>query len=181
MRAAAIGSLEGDVADRQGGRRGDRADDVGVVLLVRRQDGHHDLHVVLVALGEERPDGPVGQAGGQDGRLGRARLALDEAAGDLARGVHALLEVHRQGEEVEARARVRPVGRPQHHGVAVADGHRAAGEPGETPGFDGQRTSADLGRECDWHQSSICGGRGPLAPGRTRAMWQRGASRRVLA
>ena len=92
---------ERDLADRQRGRRGDRAEDVGVVLLVGREHGQDDLDVVLVALGEQRPDRPVGQARREDRRLRRARLALDEAARDLARGVHPLLEVDRQREEVE--------------------------------------------------------------------------------
>ena len=97
---------ERDLADRQGGRRGDRAEHVGLVLLVGREDRDDELDVVLVALGEERADRAVGQAGGQGGRLRGARLALDEAARDLARGVHPLLELHREREEVEARARI---------------------------------------------------------------------------
>ena len=93
----------------------------------------HDLDVVLVALGEQRPDRPVGQAGGEDRGLGRARLALDEAARDLARGVHPLLEVDREREEVEAGPRIRAVGRAEDHRVAVANGDGAAGEQGERP------------------------------------------------
>ena len=45
---------ERDLADRQRSRRGDRAEDVGLVLLVGRKDGDDDLDIVLVALGEER-------------------------------------------------------------------------------------------------------------------------------
>ena len=112
---------ERDLADRQRGRRGERADDIRVVLLVRRQHRDDALDVVLVARREERPDRPVGLASGEDRVLGRARLALDEAAGDLAGCVHPLLEVDREREEVEAGARLRPVGGAEHHGVAVAD------------------------------------------------------------
>ena len=79
------------------------------------------LDVVLVARRKERPDRPVGLASGEDRVLGRARLALDEAAGDLAGRVHPLLEVDGEREEVEAGARLRPVGGAEHHGVAVAD------------------------------------------------------------
>ena len=139
---------ERDLADRQGGRRGDRADDVGLVLLVGREDRDDELDVVLVALGEERADRAVGQAGGQGGRLRRARLALDEAARDLARGVHPLLELDREREEVEAGAGVGPVGRAEHHGVAVADGDGAAGEACELAGLDGQRSATELRLEC---------------------------------
>ena len=77
-----------------------------------------------------------------------ARLALDEAARDLARGVHPLLEVDREREEVEARAGLGPVGGAEHHGVAVADGDGAAGESGELAGLDGQRATTELGLEC---------------------------------
>ena len=95
---------ERDLADRQRGRGGDGAEDVGLVLLVRREDRDHELDVVLVALGEERPDRAVGQARGEGRRLGGPRLALDEAARDLARGVHPLFELDGEREEVEARA-----------------------------------------------------------------------------
>ena len=140
-------AVERDLADRQRRRGGDRADDVRVVLLVRREDRDDELDVVLVALGEERADRPVRQAGGEDRRLRRARLALDEAARDLARGVHPLLEVDREREEVEAGAGLGPVGGAEHHGVAVADGDGAAGEACELAGLDGQRATTELGLE----------------------------------
>ncbi len=99
------GSRERDLADGQRGGCRDRAQDVRLVLLVRREDGDDELDVVLVALGEEGADRAVGQAGGQGRRFRRAGFALDEAAGDLARGVHALLELDREREEVEAGSR----------------------------------------------------------------------------
>ena len=77
-------------------------------------DGHHrrdDLGLVAVPLRPQRPDRPVGHACGQRRPVARARLALDEAAGDLARGVHALLHIHGEGEEVRPRTR-RPARRP---------------------------------------------------------------------
>ena len=116
----------------------------GLVLLVGREDRDDELDVVLVALGEERPDRPVGQAGGQGGRLGRPGLALDEAAGDLARGVHPLLELDREREEVEAGPGIGPVGGAEHQGVAVADGDGTAGEAGKLAGLDGQRAATEL-------------------------------------
>ena len=148
-------AVERDLADRQRRRCGDRADDVGEVLLVGREDRDDELDVVLVALGEERPDRPVRLAGGQDRVLRGARLALDEAARDLARGVHPLLEVDRQREEIEAGAGLGAVGGAEHHGVAVADGDGAAGEPCELAGFDGQRATTELRLECLRHGNGI--------------------------
>ena len=143
-------AVERDLADRQRSRGGDRADDVGIVLLVGREDRQDDLDVVLVALGEERPNGSVGQPGGQDGRLRGARLALDEAARDLARGVHPLFEVDGQRKEVQAWPRLGAIGRAEQHRVAVADRDRAAGERGHLARLDSESATGDLGRKrCD--------------------------------
>ena len=89
---------------RQGqrGGGGDHADDVGVVLHVVGEHGDDDLDLVLEALDEQRPDRAVDQARGQHLLLGRPRLALEEAAGDLAGGVGLLLVVDGQREEVLA-------------------------------------------------------------------------------
>ncbi len=167
MRPRRIGgdrALERDLADRQRGGRGDRAEDVRVVLLVRREDRDHALDVVLVALGEEGPDRAVRQARGEDRGLGRARLALDEAAGDLAGGVHPLLEVDREREEVEAGPRLGPVGGAEHHGVTVAHGDGAAGEAGHPAGLDGQRATTELDGEGMRHELLLARvGAGPRA------------------
>ena len=164
MRTAADGAEERDLADRQGGRRGDGAEDVRVVLLVRREDRQDDLDVVLVALGEERPDGPVGQASGQDRGLRGARFALDEAAGDLPGRVHPLLEVHREREEVQARAGLGPVRGAEDDSVAVGDGDGSAGQPGELARLDGQGAAAELDGKGEGHERSFLArvGDGPL-------------------
>ena len=97
-------ALERDARQGQRGAGADDAQDGRIVLLVGRHDQVHDLDVVAVVLGEERPDRPIGQAGGQDGLLAGAALALDEAAGDLARGVHALFVFDGEREKVDALA-----------------------------------------------------------------------------
>jgi len=135
---------ERDLADRQRRGRGDGPDDVRVVLLIRREDRDDQLDVVLVAVGEQRADRAVGQTRRQDRRLGRPRLALDEPARDLARGVHPLLEVDCVREEVEPGTGIRPVRGPEHHGVTETDGDGAARESGELAGFDGQRATTEL-------------------------------------
>ena len=143
-RTAPIGPMNGISLIVSARRRGDRAEDVRVVLLVRREDRDDELDVVLVALGEQRADRPVRQARGEDRRLRRARLALDEPARDLARGVHPLLEVDGEREEVQPGARLRTVRGPEDHGVAEANGDRAACESGHAAGLDGQRATAEL-------------------------------------
>ena len=69
--------------------------------VVDAQRDRHELGLEVPALGEERADRPVDHAGGQRALLAGAALALEERAGDLARGVHALLDVDGQREEVD--------------------------------------------------------------------------------
>ena len=99
---------------------------------VGREHGADDLHLVAEALRPERPDRAVDHARGQDRALGRAALALEEAAGDLPGGVHPLLDVDREREEVRALARLRAAlrGREDHR-VAGADDDCAVGLLGE--------------------------------------------------
>src|SRR5699024_8971615 len=78
-----------------------------VVHLVR-VNGHHgddDLHLVAQALDEGRTQRAVDEAGGEDSVCTRATLATEEAARDAAGGVHALLDVNGQWEEVDPLAR----------------------------------------------------------------------------
>ena len=54
--------------------------------------------------GKRRAQRPVGEAAGEDRLLAGPALTAEERAGDLARGVHALLDVDGEGEEVDALA-----------------------------------------------------------------------------
>src|SRR5207247_9632128 len=174
--AGADRPFERDLADRQRGRGRDGAEDVRIVLLVRRQDGDDDLDVVLVALGEEGPDRAVGQAGGEDRSLRRARLALDEAARDLAGRVHPFLEVDRKREEVEAGPRLGTVGGPEDHGVAEANGDRATRQSGELAGLDGQCLTTELRLERLTHGNDVllrsCEGGATLGAQAARPIWR---------
>ena len=128
---AADRAHEGNAGERQGGGGGDHADDVGVVLQIMREHGDDDLRVVLVALGEERPDRPVDEARGQRLLLGRAPLALEEAARNAARGVVLFLIVHGEREEILAGLRlVQRDDGGEHGGLAVGGDDGAVGLAG---------------------------------------------------
>ena len=73
-------------------------------------------------------------------------LGPEERAGDLARGVHPLLDVDRQGEEVEVVLGVLAGrgGRQQHGVVVEVGGHRTGGLPGEEPGLELHRALPEL-------------------------------------
>ena len=111
---------------------------------VRREDGRDALHLVAVALRPERPDRAVDHARGQDRALGRAPFALEETAGDLPGGVHPLLDVDREREEIGALARLgAPLGGREDHGVAGADDDCAVCLLGELAGLEGDVLAAD--------------------------------------
>ena len=95
------------------------------------------------ALGEQRPDRPVDHAGGQRALLARATLALEERAGDLARGVHALLDVDGEREEVDVAEVARGRG-AEDHGVALTDDDGAGGLLGHLAGLEGDLGAGDL-------------------------------------
>ena len=110
---------------------------------------------------------------GQSGRIGRsimravriarsvgAALALEEAAGDLPGGVHALLDVDGQREEVRAFARLHPAdGRREHHRLAGADDDRAVCLLGELAALECDLLAADRRRtrsRCAGPACSVC-------------------------
>ena len=129
---------EGHAGQRQRRGGGDHADDVGIVLKIMREHGDDDLRLVLVALGEERPDRPVDQPRGQRLLLGRAAFALEEAAGNAAGGVVALLVIHGEREEILAGLRLlHGDDGGEHGGLAVGGEHRAVGLTGHACPFRG--------------------------------------------
>ena len=91
--------------NRQRGGGGNHRQNVGIVFHVMRQHGDDDLGLVAPAVGEQRTDRTVDQAGNQRLLLGRPAFALEVAAGNAARGVGLLDVVDGQGQEVDAFAR----------------------------------------------------------------------------
>ncbi len=127
----------------QGGRGGDHGQDVGIILQVVGQDGDHHLGLVLEALDEQRTDRPVDQARDQGLLLRGTALALEIAAGDLARGEGLFLVVHGQREEVEpGLGRLLGHHGGQHHGVAVGGQDRGVGLARDAAGLQGQLAAA---------------------------------------
>src|SRR5215213_6598139 len=92
----AHGHREGDVGHHERGACAVHGEDVVGMLVVDRHRDRDELRVAVPALGEERAQWPVDHARGQGGLLAGPALAAEEAAGDLARGVHPLLYVDRQ-------------------------------------------------------------------------------------
>jgi hypothetical protein len=118
-----------DVGDGERGAGAVHHRDVGLVLLVGREQDADDLDLVQEALGEERAAGAVAQARREDLLLGRPALALEVAAGEAARRVVLLAVVDGQGEPVLPRlCRRGGGGGDEDVGLADGDGDGAVGE-----------------------------------------------------
>jgi hypothetical protein len=139
------GAREGQARQLGGQRRRVDRDHVVGVLRVERQHADDDLDLVAEAVDERRAQRAVDQAAGED-RLGaRTALAAEERARDLTGGVHALLDVHREGEEVEvALGLLAGGGRAQQHGLVVQVGDGGtSGQPGEATGLEADGAGAE--------------------------------------
>ena len=130
---------ERHLGDHQRGGCTVHREDVVRVLVIDAQRHVDEVRVVVPALGEERADRTVDHAGGQGALLAGAALALEERAGDLARGVHALLDVDGQRQEVDV-LELAHRGGGKDHRVALADDDCTGGLLGHLAGLE-----ADLG------------------------------------
>ncbi len=131
---------EGRARQRQRGGGGDHREDVGIVLEIVRQSGDDHLRLAAPAIGEQRTDRAVDQAGDQRLLFGRTAFALEVAAGNAAGGVIFFLVVDGQRQEVDAFARL--LGGDdggQHGGLAVGGEHGAVGLTRDLAGFEGER------------------------------------------
>ncbi len=93
----------------EGQRAGGRVDgqDIGVVLGVGGEHQGDHLGFIAEAFGEERADGAVDNAAGQDFALAGPAFALDEAAGNASAGVGVFAVINGKGEKINAFALLR--------------------------------------------------------------------------
>ena len=139
---AADGAVPRNVGDGEGDGSTDHSGDLGGAVVIHGHDGEGQSHVVAQILGEQGTDGTVDDAGGQNGLLGGLTLALQITAGDLTGSVHSLVEVHGQGQEVDAVAGLLGSGgAAENGGVAVAAEAGAVGQAGKLTGLDDQGTA----------------------------------------
>jgi len=109
------------------------------------EDGADHLHLVAEPLRPEGPDRAVDHPRRQDRALSRAAFPLEETAGDLPGGVHPLLDVDGEREEVRSLARLRPpLRRRQHHRVSAADDDGAVRLLRELAALEGDLAPADV-------------------------------------
>ena len=96
------GTVKWDAADHQCRAGAVDGEHVVRVLLISAEHGGDDLGFVAEAVRERRTQGPVGEAAGEDCRVGGTTFTTEERTGDLAGGVGPLLHVDGEREEIDA-------------------------------------------------------------------------------
>jgi hypothetical protein len=134
---------ERDARDHQRRGRAVHREDVVRVVVIDRQRDRDELRLVAPALGEQRAQRAVDHAGDQRRLLAGAALALEERAGDLARGVHPLLDVDGERHEVDV-AQVPGSCCAEDAGVAGGDEDGAGGLLGQATRLEVDLRAADL-------------------------------------
>ena len=119
--------------ERRGRRR--HAEHVGVVFLICRKHVDEDLHFVLEAFREERPDGAVDHTRRGDFLIGGAAFALQKTAGNLAGGVGLLAVFDGQRKVWKVRDVLGHRYRGQHHRLAELEETRSCCLLGQSPRF----------------------------------------------
>ena len=133
-----------DVGNGQCGRGSEDGEDVGVVLAVGREQQRLDLNFIVPALGEERADGAIGEAAGEDLLLGGPAFTLEVSAGETASGRCLLAVIHGEGEEILTGLGLGGRNRcGEDDGFAELNGHGSVGLLCKAAGFDGDVLTTD--------------------------------------
>ena len=141
----AHGAVPGNVGNGQSGGGADESGNLGGAVVIHSHDGAHHGHIVTEIVGEQGADGAVDDAAGQDALLAGAALTAVKAAGNTAHGVHLLLKVHAQGEEVDAVPGTGSGGdAAEHTGVAVAHHHGGVGQLCQLAHLQSQRPAGQI-------------------------------------
>ncbi len=126
---AGNGAVPGNIGYGYGNGGGYHTQYLGLCVGIYGEDGHNNGHVISHILGEKGSDRAVNHTGGEYRLITGLALTLGERAGDAAYGVHLLLIVNRQREEVYALPGLYACGNVCHNGgVAVSYPAGAVGE-----------------------------------------------------
>ena len=157
-------ALEGHAAERHGQGSTHDVDDVKGVDLVGDKRGGDDVHLVAETVREARANRTVDHARGERGLLAGTALTLEVATRDAPCGVHLLVEVDGQREEVVVLALLGDDHGVEHRGVALLDQAGAGGLLGKLARLKGVGLAVQLkglGYECHCsplpHRPLACG------------------------
>ena len=119
--------MERDVAQRQSAACTVDSEHVRIVLFVSGIHKRDNLSLVAKRFREQRADGPIDLAAGENFLLAWAAFTLDKSTRDAATGIGELAILHGQREEVDTFFGVRRGYSRCEHSVVAARGKRCAG------------------------------------------------------
>ena len=136
---------ERNIRNSQGTGSTNHSSNLRCIVVLYGKDGSHNLHIVSIALREQRTDRTVNQAAAQNSRLARTSLSLYKTARNLADSVHLLLIVNGQREEVNALARLLRSGSSnQNNGLTITNQSSTICLLCHLAGLNGKRPAAKL-------------------------------------
>jgi hypothetical protein len=107
-----------------------RIDQVGT------ENGDHHVDIVTKTIREARTQRTIDQSTRQDGLIAGATLSAKERTWDFSSGIHPLLNVHREWEEVDTILwLLASGGRCEHHGIAKLGHNSSMSLRGKKSGF----------------------------------------------
>ena len=138
---------EGDVGEAECGGSAVHGEHVGIVHAVGGKKHCDDLSVVEVTLGEERTQGAVRHAAGEDFLLGGTAFTLEVATGEntSCRSLFLVFDRERKPALAGLDLGLGDSG-DENDGVAATNGYCAVREFGKFAGFDRHRIGADFDR-----------------------------------
>ena len=136
---------KGDMGHAQRYGCADHSGDFRSVVMVYAEIISHDVDVMTVCLREERADRTVDEAGKKGCRFRRFAFAFDEAAGNLADGVHLFFVIDSEREKVSVFTRfLRARSRDENGRVAITDQCGTAGLFSQFADFNHQRAAGEI-------------------------------------
>ena len=136
------------------GRSGVHCEEVALARSVGLNQSRVDLDVVVISVGEERTDGAVAHASGENLLARRTCFTLEEAARELTRGVELLAILTLQREEIDSFARRVSIRDRREDGrITVGYGDGSGGLLRQKPGLDHEVRPRDVDLElfCTLH------------------------------
>ena len=141
---AADRTVPRNIRDGKGDGGTDHCGNLGRAVGVNRHHGQGQRHIVAQIFREQGADRAVDHTGGEHRFLRGFALSFQIPAGDFARGVHSLVIVNRQRQEIDPVARAHGRGgTAENGGLAVANQARAVCKPCHFTGFHHQRSARE--------------------------------------
>src|SRR5260370_36448967 len=95
-------TCKGNIRYAESSRSTNNAHNIGIILLIRRDNSNHDLYVVTISFRKEGTERTISEATGKYGVFRCSPLTFDKAPGTFASGIHSLFYINSYREKINA-------------------------------------------------------------------------------